>query len=935
MGGVIGRDTELAVVKRFIDEVDRGPSALVLAGEAGIGKTLLWQVGVERAEGGLGRSLCCHGTEAEAALSFAALSELLEPVLASVLDQLVLPRRRALAVALLIEEPEGQPPDSHAVGLAMLDVLRVLAASGPLVVAIDDAQWLDPASAGALQVALRRLRDEPVGLLATVREPSSGAVGAELDRCFAETRRTRVEVGSLELSEFHRLLPERLGLELSRGELAQLHAATRGNPFFALEVGRERLRSPVLRPDQPVPVPANLARLLGQRLARLSPDARTVLVTVACAARPTVALVTDANGNAALVERALAEAAAEGVIEQTGGRLRFVHPLFASVVIDQASPRLRADALRALAAVVSDVEERARYLDRAADAPDPFVAEELARAAEVAARRGAVPATAELYELAAARDPTNDAARAWLFVAARARRLSGDVGSARDGFEMLLATAPPGRERCDILAELAMTFGGDPRRELAAGAPERMRELLDEALAEAGDDDERAVLVLGRRVGVHLWRADALSALTDARASFAGAERLADPLGIAVAITRLGLAENFSAQATPGLLERGVELEQQASRPLESFETPRLEMSRLWRIRGEVDRARAMLETLAAEAGDRGEDGSLLMIRWRLGELEWSTGRWADARRHADEAFELVHQTDHAHGRFWIARVKALIETDLGLLDEAADSARESLELADAAANVFYRITSHAALGRIELARADHEAAHGHLAQLPGQLEAGGIADPTMPVWSDAIENLIAVGELARAREHLERYEESAARIASPWGIGVAARARSLLEAAHDDPAVAVVAASRAVEVLTASPHRFERARALLTLGEMQRHAQQRGAARVSLESALVVFVELGARLWTERAAAELGRISGRRPALGQLTESERQVASLAAAGRSNREIAADLHMGTSTVESHLTHVYRKLHVRRAELATRLWELEKADGGDR
>ena len=113
-----------------------------------------------------------------------------------------------------------------------------------------------------------------------------------------------------------------------------------------------------------------------------------------------------------------------------------------------------------------------------------------------------------------------------------------------------------------------------------------------------------------------------------------------------------------------------------------------------------------MLETLAAEAAGRGEDGSLVMILWRLGELEWSAGRWPEARRHANEAHELVHQTDHAHGRFWVARVKALVETDLGLLEEARTSAQESLELAEAAANAWYTITSHAALGRIELGAA-------------------------------------------------------------------------------------------------------------------------------------------------------------------------------------------------------------------------------------
>ena len=655
MAGVVGRDAEVGAITAFVQDVEHGPAALVLAGEAGIGKTVLWHVGLDCLEGRFGRVLRCHGAEVEATLSFAALSELLEPVIASALDELLPPRRRALAVALLIEEPNGPPPDPHAVGLAVLDILRVLCASGPVVVAIDDAQWLDPASASALQVALGRLRGETVGLLLTVREPSAPSIGSQLDQCFPEMRRTRVEVGALELTAFHRLLPERLGLELSRGELIRVHTATRGNPFFALEVGRARLHAGAITPDQPVPVPANLGRLLGQRLARLSTDTRAVLLTAACAARPTVALLTDVHGEPAVVEKALAEGASEGVIEQVGGRVRFVHPLFASVVTEQAMPRQRADTHRALAAVVSDLEERARHLGRATEGVDPAVAALLAQAAEVAAARGATSATAELYELAAARTPDVSDARRWLFLAARARRLAGQVDSAREGFELLLAAAPSGPARSDILAELAMTFGGDRSRDLASGAPDRMIDLLDEALIEARDDDERASRVLARRAGVHLWHADARSALNDGRAALERAERLDDPLGIAVAIARLGLAENFLADATDGLLERGVELEMRAGRPLESFESPRLELSRLLLRRGEVEHSRLLLETLAAEAAGRGEDGSLVMILWRLGELEWSAGRWPEARRHANEAHELVHQTDHAHGRFWVA----------------------------------------------------------------------------------------------------------------------------------------------------------------------------------------------------------------------------------------------------------------------------------------
>jgi AAA ATPase domain len=185
---LVGRDRELGSLEVFLDEMEAGPAALVLGGEAGIGKTVLWDAGVVAAAQRLDRVLTCRGVEAEASLSFAGLSELLAGVLGETLGSLVTVRRRALEVALLLVEPGENPPDVHAVGLAVLNVLQVLAEQGPVVVAVDDLQWLDPASAGVLQVALRRLRAEPVGLLATVRESpdASGSIG--LERCFAEAR---------------------------------------------------------------------------------------------------------------------------------------------------------------------------------------------------------------------------------------------------------------------------------------------------------------------------------------------------------------------------------------------------------------------------------------------------------------------------------------------------------------------------------------------------------------------------------------------------------------------------------------------------------------------------------------------------------------------------------------------------------------------------
>jgi AAA ATPase domain len=184
---VIGRDEVLGSIRAFLAAVERGPMALVLSGVAGIGKTILWEEGVAEAGHGFERVLSCRGIEAEAALSFSGLSDLLSDVVADVAALLLPVRRRALEVALLLAEPGDDVPDARAIGVAFLDVLRILAERGPVLVAIDDAQWLDEPSAGAIGLALRRLGMERVGFLATVREGPASRCRSSSSACCPRT----------------------------------------------------------------------------------------------------------------------------------------------------------------------------------------------------------------------------------------------------------------------------------------------------------------------------------------------------------------------------------------------------------------------------------------------------------------------------------------------------------------------------------------------------------------------------------------------------------------------------------------------------------------------------------------------------------------------------------------------------------------------------
>jgi DNA-binding CsgD family transcriptional regulator len=223
-----------------------------------------------------------------------------------------------------------------------------------------------------------------------------------------------------------------------------------------------------------------------------------------------------------------------------------------------------------------------------------------------------------------------------------------------------------------------------------------------------------------------------------------------------------------------------------------------------------------------------------------------------------------------------------------------------------------YTVHSLGVLGRIELMLGNLEAAGGYLRELPARLLAAGMGDPMAVVWADAIETLTALGELEQAGAYLTRYDENARRLGSPWAVAAASRCGRLLTARHGDLAGAAAAVERSLVVLEGDSYPFERGRTLLALGTVRRQAQHKGPARAALEEALAIFDELGAPLWVAKAVDELARISGRRPAGGQLSATEHQVAALAAIGRANKEIAAELYMGVSTVEAHLSAVYRK-----------------------
>src|SRR5215218_1433196 len=284
--GIVGREGELARVQSFIGSVSEGPSALLLEGAAGIGKTTLWHAGVSIARTRGLRVLSCRAAASEARLSYAALGDLFD----FELPDLPAPQRRAMDAALLRAEVEGAPPDQRAVSVASLGVLRALATSGPVIVAIDDVQWLDAPSARVLAFVVRRLEDAPIRVLVALRVGSGGdplGLGQT-----GPVPLQRVPIGPLQEEAMTRLLRDRTDGGLTRPVLLRLHRISQGNPFFALEIARALTRRGVRpAPGGPLPVPEDLQELLGARLAALPPSAAVGLLVVAATVRPTEDLV--------------------------------------------------------------------------------------------------------------------------------------------------------------------------------------------------------------------------------------------------------------------------------------------------------------------------------------------------------------------------------------------------------------------------------------------------------------------------------------------------------------------------------------------------------------------------------------------------------------------------------------------------------------------
>ena len=909
---VVGRHPELEQLTSWLDQVSEGLRACLLTGPAGMGKTTVWRRGLELARERGYRVLTARPSEAETPLSYTGLSDLVGGVEAERFAPLPGVQRDALDVALLRAEAGEHVVDARAVASGALSLLRELAAAGPVLLAVDDAQWLDAATTAALEFALRRVEAAPVSVLACVRSAEPRP------RTFTESvpaeRRLELELAPLSVAAVHAILGDQLGHSLPRPILVRVVTASGGNPFYAIEIARELRRHGEPTAAEGLPIPADLQALVRSRIARLPPGTRKALLTASCLAVPRTELVGEALGPAE-----------EAGIVRIGreGRVEFEHPLFAAVIHDSASTARRRAVHRGLVELVDGAEERARHLALASDRPDPTVAEELDVAAARARARGAPEAAAELVELALRLTPADDPTRSERQLAAAAFHFdAGDLGRAQALLEESVDEIAEGPLRARSLRLLGLLHS---RRSGFADAVEFALAARDAAGDEravaaeieldlafyrsnltnfaAGDEHARAAVELAQSVGDDGLLASALAVRT-----------------VVAFLCGRGLAESDLSQAL-ALAD--------PSRESPIALHPRFVSGFLMLCTGRLDESVATLEALRTDLLEQGRESDVpLLFLYLVWAAVWH-GQVRRAVDLAEEALQTASLLDDRLADALALGASAVAHAYAGDARRARDDSIEALRQFEELGWWGGTIWARWALCFVELSLGRPDAAHEAVRPLTDMLGSAGPGDPALAMFlPDGIEALIELGREAEAHTLLGPFEQQARELERSWALAAAGRCRGLLSARRGDLDGALRELEEAASYHELSAMPFERARTLLALGQLRRRRKEKRLARLALEEALNAFEMLAMPLWADRARAELARVAAR-SAPGGLTATEDRIARLAADGLTNRAIAETAFVSVKTVETNLKRAYRKLGISsRAQLAR---ALDKSD----
>ncbi|MEU4980561.1 AAA family ATPase [Streptomyces sp. NPDC021969] len=889
---VVGREAEIAEIGSRIAACRSPSSVLIVEGDPGAGKSVLLDLAVRRTRGAGHRVLRAVGTESEAPLAFAGLHQLLRPVLGD-LDGLPARQRSALRTALgLAEHTEhADAPDALLVGLAVLTLVSDLSEPAPLLVVVDDAQWIDRASLDVLSFLARRMDSEPVTLLMGVR---TAAVLPGFDKGYE-----RLEIGPLSGDAANRLLDEQPKRPTGRTRVRILQEAA-GNPLALVELARAAAnRQPEgSAVEGPLPVTDRLEGIFAGHLRSLPEATRRALLSLATA---------DA-GDAPVAARDLPEAddtvwlPAEraGLVRRDGTGVSFRHPLARSAVYHAAPFEQRRQAHLALARLLGEEpDRRAWHLAAAAVRPDEQVAAALRETAGRAGRRGGHAAAAAALERAAELSPHRADQARLLADAAETAVFTGQLG----WVERLAAGV---RERSDdpvLIGRAALATG-----QLMAMGPHHtaafalLSRVADEAAATRSPhlpDALAAAAVVRYYSGEESQRQRIENLLSEVPDS---------PAGGALRAWTLAVSDPTGA---------GASLAPVLPRLIAAAKDEAGSLTALAVVAWLLDRTPLAARTFDEAFGRWQAQGPLPAgLACAAGWAYLEQGRWAEARSVAAEIAEVASQAGLDHAEACARTLDATVLALRGEPAEARGNAERALALVDPLESRSVAVFARRALGLAAVAEGDYDSAY---AQFRAAFTEDG--DPVHYHVSPTVLAELAAAAVRRGqREHAaELLERSARRL----GTGMSARLSVLVERgrallAEPEHAERRFRAALAWEAGEQWP--FERAQTRLDYGEWLRRQRRVAEARPLLTGALDTFRRLGARPWIDRTKAELRAAgieadSATPGALTELSPQQQQIVRLAAHGMTNREIGEKLYLSPRTVGSHLYRVFPKLGI--------------------
>jgi DNA-binding CsgD family transcriptional regulator len=900
---LFGRAAECGLIEQALAEARAGSSCVVLVqGEPGIGKSALLRHASENS-GGM-QVLAARGIESEAEIPFAGLFELLRPALAYV-DRLPSQQAAALRSAFNLGPPIRT--SRFAVGAATLGLLAAYAEAGPVLVLVDDAQWVDASSADALAFTTRRLLAEPIAVLIATRtgEPSpfdsAGLHGLELRGLDADAARM--------------LLVDQAGRAFPVETCEWLYRSTAGNPLALIELATDAPHLGVELFDRPLAVETRIEHAFARQIERLSEDARRALLIAAAAGSVDIEPIVRALRSVGLESAALEEAECAGVLRMEGGSVEFRHPLMRSAAYHQALPTHRRAAHRVLAEAMTAAryaDQRAWHLASATLGASESASAALVAVAQRALERSAYAAAAAAFGRAAQLTVEADVRAERLLAAADAAWLSGSGEQAI----RFLDEARQWAEQPEVKAEV------EHLRARIALRQEPLWVSYDILMRAARDiasvDRAKAALLLAEAAGDALMYAATVQPMLETA-------RWAWDLAQGVADEELSFFTSMALGQSLTMAGRGSEGARHIRRALAIVEgspalgrNPRLVA---WAGRGrlflrEQDLGSALIQRALDVVREQGAISMLPVALNHLGLDSATSDRWAAAHAQYAEGIRLARELGQPIELCACLAGLSRLEARQGRAEACRQHAAEALALAERFGIGMHRTWTHLALTQLELGLGHLEEAAHHGEAANAVLSELGVADVDLSATPELVEIYLRLGRpsaVALVDDYCERAEEKGL----PWALARAARCRGMLadEISFEQH---FIDAQHYNELNSDS---FERGRTHLSFGERLRRARHRVEARRELHRAFEIFDRLGADPWAERARLELlatGETARRRggPALDQLTPQEFQIAQLLAEGATTRETAAKLFLSPKTVEYHLRNVYDKLGVR-------------------